>query len=334
MSIHDCKRKHERQLLAKKNVVAVGVGRKNGVGPPCVCVSVTKKEPLSRLAQGDVVPLEVDGQRTDVVEVGRIRALQGPTDRHRPAPPGVSIAHKDVTAGTLGCLVKSPEGELFILSNNHVLANSNDAELGDPILQPGPADNGTLPGDEIAKLARFVRIRFDGDPDDPAPPPGGDCNVARLIEWLLNWIAGRLGSRFRARVYVQEGENLVDAALGRVSSPELVTSTIRGIGVPAGVADVDVGHNVQKSGRTTGLTLSQIQQTDVTVRVSYGGGRTATFVNQILAGDMTQPGDSGSVVLNETNKVVGLLYAGSDAVTVLNPIQEVLRLLEVSVVTD
>jgi hypothetical protein len=43
--------------------------------------------------------------------------------RHRPLKIGVSVGHVDVTAGTLGCFVREPEGEgTFILSNNHVLA--------------------------------------------------------------------------------------------------------------------------------------------------------------------------------------------------------------------
>ena len=59
----------------------------------------------------------------------------------RPAPGGVSIGHKDITAGTLGMLVQDKEtGEILILSNNHILANSNDAKIGDRIMQPGPHD--------------------------------------------------------------------------------------------------------------------------------------------------------------------------------------------------
>ncbi len=47
-----------------------------------------------------------------------------------------------------------------MLSNNHVLANSNDATAGDAILQPGPADGGRLGPDTIAVLERFCPIEF------------------------------------------------------------------------------------------------------------------------------------------------------------------------------
>jgi len=70
----------------------------------------------------------------------------------RPAPGGVSIGHYRVTnAGTLGCLVQDIKGFTYILSNNHVLANSNNAAQRDPVYQPGRYDGGT-PTDEIAKL--------------------------------------------------------------------------------------------------------------------------------------------------------------------------------------
>jgi V8-like Glu-specific endopeptidase len=46
---------------------------------------------------------------------------------------------------------------------------------------------------------------------------------------------------------------------------------------------------------------------------------------------MSQPGDSGSAVLDMDRRVVGLLFAGSDAATVINPIGEVLSALNVEV---
>ena len=135
-------------LLDCANVVATGVGYKVSGGKrtstlSIVC-SVTEKAAAASLSKRDMVPKALESIPTDVVPVGKIRALQSRTARHRPAPGGVSIGHIDITAGTLGCLVKR-DGTTFILSNNHVLANSNDAQVGDPILQPGPLDGESLP---------------------------------------------------------------------------------------------------------------------------------------------------------------------------------------------
>ncbi len=90
---------------------------------------------------------------------------------------------------------------------------------------------------------------------------------------------------------------------------------------------------VQKSGRTTGYTTGSVVQIDVTVQVAYGS-QTARFVNQLMAGAMSQPGDSGSAVLDMERNVIGLLFAGSNTTTLFNPIESVLEALNVQVVTS
>ncbi|RKZ21160.1 hypothetical protein DRQ18_04945 [bacterium] len=92
--------------------------------------------------------------------IGRIEFFFNTTARHRPAFPGVSIGHPSITAGTFGCLVEDDSG-IYILSNNHVLANLNRACRGDPILQPGPADGGKME-DQIAELTDYVPIDVQG----------------------------------------------------------------------------------------------------------------------------------------------------------------------------
>jgi hypothetical protein len=66
------------------------------------------------------------------VPVGVVDALSH-RFRIRPAPGGVSVGHFAITAGTLGCLalgLNPPRNNrLMVLSNNHVLANSNNAGL-------------------------------------------------------------------------------------------------------------------------------------------------------------------------------------------------------------
>jgi hypothetical protein len=311
---------HGAALLAKRNVIACGVGYKISAGQitsePSVVLSVTQKLPLAQLAAQDLVPKDLDGVMTDVVETGIIRAFQGHRGRWRPTvPPGVSIGHEDITAGTFGCLVRRGD-ERFILSNNHVLADSNAGRPGDAILQPGRADGGT-DADKVAELADYVALDFGEGP--------AGCGAS------LAWLQRFFGPAKTAQE-TQPGENEVDAALGRPLSEDLVSADILEIGVPAGVAVATLGTEVQKSGRTTGLTTGSIIQIDVTVRVAYGN-QTALFVNQLMAGAMSQPGDSGSAILDMNRNVVGLLFAGSDNTTIINPIQKVLEALSVQVVT-
>ena len=315
----EMKRQHEASLLRKANVVAIGVGFKVAgsalTTEPAVVVSVIEKLPAAQLSPENLVPKTVGGVKTDVIETGEIVAFQDPRQKMRPARPGVSIGHFQITAGTLGCLVRKNGGTL-ILSNNHVLANSNNAQVGDAILQPGTADGGTA-ADQIGALTEFVPIAFDGTP----PPPIG-C-LAQLLSLF--------GIKPKA-MQNEPGNNKVDCALARPTTPDLVTPDILNIGVPAGVGTATLGTQVQKSGRTTGYTTSTIQQIDVTVSVNYGGP-IATFTGQLMAGAMSQGGDSGSAVLDMDKRVVGLLFAGSATTTILNPIQFVISMLGIEIVT-
>jgi hypothetical protein len=213
-------------------------------------------------------------------------------------------------------------GDRLILSNNHVLANSNEATPGDLILQPGTADGGTTSSDVIAHLERFCTIQFSQEP--------GTCSLASSFAEIGNAIAGLMGSKHRVQAIRADPQatNLVDCAVARPVNDSDVLDEILNIGVVSGT----LGMAVRKSGRTTGFTTGTINVVDATISVSYGVGRTATFENQLVAGPMSQGGDSGSlVVAGDSLKAVGLLFAGSDQSTIFNPIQAVLDCLNVTI---
>lgn len=314
------------QLLKRTNVVATGIGYKQTGGAKtstlCIVCSVKKKVKADRLSAQDLVPSAVDGMPTDVVETGVIRALQAPTGRFRPAPGGVSVGHVAITAGTLGCWV-TKNGRKVILSNNHVLANSNDAEIGDSILQPGPFDGGGFPQDHIANLTQFVPIAFEGEPSD--------CPFANAVISIFNAGCRVISSNTRYRVSkLQAADNLVDAAIATPLNSADVKDEILNIGPIQGTVQGELGMAVKKSGRTTGFTTGEILQVDVTANVQYGAGRIARFTDQLLAGAMSQGGDSGSAVLDDNNRLIGLLFAGSDTTTIINRIENVFSALGVS----
>lgn len=331
---------HVHDLLSKRNVVGVGLGYKVSRGVQTdelsLVVSVTRKEAPSVLSAQDLVPKVLDGIKTDVVETGLLRAFGtspepaaglGPRDRWRPiVRPGVSIGHYRVTAGTFGCLVRRG-GEIFILSNNHVLANTNKGKAGDAILQPAPSDNG-MADDRIATLFDFVPLDF-----GTAPP---ECTFADMITKLLNYVAGAFGSKHKLQAVKQTpGVNQVDAALARPLSPSLVSNEILYIGKPVGAGEATLGTAVQKTGRTTGYTQGVITQIDATLRIEYEeGAASALFTGQLVASPMSQPGDSGSAVLDMDRRIVGLLFAGSEGATIINPIDQVLAALNVELVAS
>lgn len=320
------------ELLKSRNVVATGIGYKKVAGKTTselsIICSVDVKKPKNQLDRNDLIPPFIQDIPTDVNPVGILRAFQSPTGRFRPAPGGVSIGHYLITAGTLGCLVKKGN-DIYILSNNHVLANSNTASAGDPVLQPGAHDGGQNPADKIAELSEFIPIVFEeGGDGGPTLPP---CEIGLKTAGILNTLASWIGSSTRLRTYrILQTENKVDCAIAKPVNPDDVLNEILEIGKISGIKEAELGMQIKKSGRTTGLTHGTIQQTNVTARVSFGLNKTALFTDQLLAGAMSQGGDSGSAVLSEDNHLVGLLFAGSDTTTIMNRIGNVFSALNVS----
>jgi len=217
-----------------------------------------------------------------------------PTKRFdRPVPIGVSTGHPSVTAGTIGARVTDGT-YVYALSNNHVYADENLASIGDPVLQPGAFDGGTDPEDRIGTLDDFEPI-----------------------------------------VFSETANNVIDAAIALSSTSYLGNATpTDGYGMPKStIASAYVGMKVQKYGRTTGLTSGRVSAINGTFIVNYGTGK-ARFVNQIVItpGTFSAGGDSGSLIVVKANpkrgdsnrKPVGLLFAGSDVVTIANPIDAVL----------
>lgn len=223
------------------------------------------------------------------------------TQRTRPLRPGVSVAHVDVSAGTLGAFVYE-DADVHVLSNHHVLIGP-DGGVGDVVLQPGPADGGADPADRIGAVTGLVEL-----------VPG---QVAR-----------------------------VDAAVAAVDADlaEQVEATYLG-GELRGTAEVAGGEQVQKIGRTTGLTHGVVTAIELDgVLVDFGPGfGTLAFDGQIEVqgtdgSEFSAGGDSGSLVYQEADMTaVGLLFAGSatggpdgQGLTYLNPVAAVLEGLGVS----
>lgn len=183
-------------ILEKENVVGIAIGDKvsegKDTGDQCITVFVSQKidDPIM-LKKEDRVPPSLGKFKTDVVESGDFFAgdqlantvtdeieedsdddiqdevaIQSLRNRIRPVEGGYSVGHYKITAGTYATAVTDRlpfpgiPRKYYVLSNNHVLANSNNARVGDPILQPGPYDGGRYPRDMIARLSRWVPIRF------------------------------------------------------------------------------------------------------------------------------------------------------------------------------
>jgi hypothetical protein len=316
------------------NVVGVGRGvklvRGEKTGREAAVVLVEKKYPRGDLRRGAMVPKKIGDMVSDVIEVGDVRLLgTSRTGALRPARPGISISHYKVSAGTFGAVVRDRStGETLILSNNHVLANlSNGADgraaVGDRILQPGMYDGGDDKSAVIGHLRRFVPLHR----QDVSPV----CRIARWFGKLLNGVIHTVRPQYRVEVWREnDRHNQVDCAVAAPVSADLVSADILEVGAVAGTRAAALGMAVKKSGRSSGLTSSIVLATDITIKVGMNYGEYGVFAGQILAGPMSMPGDSGSLVLSDDNYAVGLLFAGSEQATLFTPIDRVLDALEVT----
>lgn len=314
------------------NIVAVGIGYKRTGGKfirrKSIVFSVqTKVRDLSQIPPRRLIPQSIMGHPTDVIETGAFHALQSRTERHRPAPAGVSIGHRDVTAGTLGCLAYR-DGETFIVSNNHVLANSNAGMQGDPVIQPGQADGGTVAKDQIAELAEFIPVNFALEP--------GQCPIANAVAKGASRLAKFLGSSHRfGSIRENGGGNLVDVALARPLDLAMVSGEILEVGHPQGTQEPVLGLPIMKSGRTTEKTAGMVTQMHVTVQVLYGPS-IAIFEDQVMGELKCGGGDSGSIVLDSSRQVLGLLFAGTQdgKTTIFNRWSNVEAALGISILPE
>ena len=255
---------------------------------------------------GNAFPETIDGVPVTVEVTGRIMARSNPLLRMRPAPVGFSVGHPDITAGSIGGRVADEAGNVFLLSNNHVLANSNDANIGDGIYQPGPFDGGTA-ADQVGTLFAFQAIDFSGG--------NNTIDAAMALTTRDN----------------TSNATPADDAYG------LPGAAIFGDANSDGVFDNKaalLGLNVQKYGRTTALTKGQITGINATLSICYEVlfifcVKPATFVDQLIIepGSFSGGGDSGSmIVTDDSNRhPVALLFAGSDAETIGNRIDLVLN---------
>ena len=280
------------------NVVGVGIGYKVRGGEitkeHAIVALVAKKLAKEYLPKSGLIPAEIEGLTTDVREVGELRLLAN-TAKVRPAQPGYSIGHYKITAGTFGAVVYDAQTrEPLILSNNHVLANVTNGTDGNSKIGDPIYQPGKYDGgteqDTIAHLHRFVPVYY-----------------------------GLFAKT-----------NKVDCAAAKPISDDMITNEILGIGKVNGTAEAAVDMNIKNSGRTTELTEGTIDTVSTTVRVNMGDGRYAKFADQFVAGATSKGGDSGSLVLDENNAAVGLLFAGSDTTTVMCRIQNVLEELDVT----
>ena len=325
-------RKYYPEIKRKANVIGCDLQlrkrRRKGkiVDELCFVVFVKKKVPIGRLALKDIIPETLEGVPVDIIEAGVLKAppdfeipkrrrkkkAVDKTGKFRPLVAGISIGHKQITAGTLGWFVEK-NGQILLASNAHVFTPDPSLEtfLEDDILQPGKYDGGIeVVGDYLWHDVIHTMSQ---------------CQLANGIVRTLN----RLSEMFKrqSRFQVQEVlnhqdfavalsevafdrkfvdvEELPDPFLGFGFAGSDTTSTTCKIDYamvhgyrPCDVEiyeTLQVGDTVAKTGRTSCFTKAQVISTSARLQVSYGTF-IAEFSDIVLTTKLLDPGDSGSAV--------------------------------------
>jgi len=233
----------------------------------------------------------------------------------------------DCCSGTLGSLIQSSSGTHYLLSANHVLARSDQASVGETIVQPGLIDDNCTPYGQtgaaitpVGTLTGFLALK--------SSPTNADAAIAAVDSGAVS-AAG----------------NILE--LGALQANGTLAAAPPGISSTGGKGESpSLNMSVAKSGRTTGLTCAGISALNLDVSVDYYTDcaetkpyLTKVYTNQIaIAGNQfSDAGDSGSLVVDSADaEPVGLFFAGGidqSGVSegVANPVADVLNELSAQV---
>ncbi|TMI72319.1 MAG: hypothetical protein E6H09_10560 [Bacteroidetes bacterium] len=216
--------------------------------------------------------LELDRSEFIIQNVGEITILGS-----NPGP-GIQICYPQGSSGTLGAYVQDENRTIFALSNNHVLSNYFNGDLGDIIVHPGTVNTGH---NIFATVSKLHPVSLDKKDFNKV-----DCGIAKLVE--------------------QEGAfNLIK---GRCTISGKIEADF----------DKDVFKCGSRTNYTTGSITSLYATVKVNYGGSLFKRKKGVFKDQIEItnsekGKMfSDIGDSGALLVDsQTNKATGLIFAGS-----------------------
>lgn len=328
----------EREYDPDLNVVGFGVGKKirNGsiTDEGALCIYVHRKIPINSFPRATRArpfnkvisvdkPVRADDLfdvgmvkqadrrpgssqlRIDVIEVENEILLQvaAPRGQMPRVMGGVSIGLDKETNGTAGCIVRNDphnrnnhggNRDFYLLTAGHVLNKYGQATTKN-VCHPGPND---ITARSLNPANCIFATTLDTTPplsysQPPFPVFHVDAGIASF-----------------------NGTMIIDQFEERV----LYCGGIR----EAGMAQE--GAIVKKVGRTTGMTFGQITHERGSFTIHKAGSSDAAILSdQIITTSMSQTGDSGALLLDQDNRVLGLLCASSDDVSVFTPISVVLH---------
>lgn len=274
--------------LQLPNVIDVAIGLKEKKGKLTkdivFQVFVIEKISKSALSSSTMVPKTLMGHPTDVIIVPKGRKRVDRSE-HRPLTGGVQISNGKGHVGTLGCFAKRlSDDKLLLLTNEHVLF-SDGAQAGEKIGQPTVENNCCCCcAYTEGVIGTILTTNFNNT--------SIDCAIATIDPKI---------------------------AIDHILTNSMTTSELRIEGTSIAV----VGDLVRKVGRTSGLTNGIVNSINGTVFLSDGTTINKSgqiFIRPVDSESFTEGtnnkkafsdgGDSGSIIIDEFDEVIGLLWGG------------------------
>jgi hypothetical protein len=243
--------------------------------------------------------------------------------RNRPLQVGDHISPLNLPGGTLGCFVqKLNDPRMFLLSCTHVLTSLNGDTAGTPILQPG---SSTSLNDQIARLDQFIPLT-----------PISSGNFVNSLDAAIAEI-----------ICQQTIDNIANIHTSIMLRGEHSEETIEELIVNR--------RRVLKIGSASGQTFGWIKETNLKVEIWYEDSQQSQYITcgyqNLLSIDSSDPddnamalnqnppfgvpGDSGSLIYDESGYAVGLLIGGTKSgITYALPIAPILDRLGVQLILN
>ncbi len=307
------------QLMSMAGVVHVSIGLKEKgtrlTDDLCIRVYVKEKIAAKVLDKADIIPEKINGIPTDVNVVETINFEQD-NARYQELIGGITVTNRIIgfnstgtgtlmSRGSLGCMATYTQtNSIVILSNWHVLA-ANGAVIGDRIYQPSPT---TLPVLTPAQI--------------PFKPKDDTDAIGKLLKHAITTkVDGAIAS-------LDGCNSICSRCCGRNYKNEINGLSVGGNppkNTIIGEASATIGETVYKVGRSTGRTVGRVVDDNFPTFSITRGGTTYTFSGQIKIQQTTttipfsQHGDSGSVIINHQNKIIGLLFASGRSTVGTSP---------------
>lgn len=271
----------ESQLKQLANVDHVGVGVKeidNELSDDlCFRVYVKEKKAKQFLQTSDLIPTEIFGAKTDVIRRSEIQDISD-RSRHRPLRGGIQLRTERVDgarprlAGTIGALVTSISS-----SSGKLMALTCQHVVSEGVF--APANPNAVVGMKVGQ------------------PTYSTCCCC---------VCGDIGTVFKVQKDANVDCALIDLKQNLIDdiSSSSMQNFIEGIGGVNGVAQAVCFEHVKKRGAATELTEGTVVEvmfdgSQILIRPTAGTNVFADF------------GDSGAVLLNDANKIIGLVWAAN-----------------------